>query len=210
MITTIAQYRFLCESVSQIKFTNLHIDHAHQQDDYRIEAHVGDVLVAYADYSEYRGQYSIKMIEALVKGHGYGKAVMMELAKMYGYENITRGNFTEDGFKLRQKVDKELNFDYDKWLESQNKHLTREETIEKVEKKYPDVAKFMSDLCLFGKDAWEKLDRSVADCLEADTGLDLNDVADIVSWIKNSAINDNPTDAEVPYPVRADLEKLTK
>jgi len=208
MITTIAQYRFLCESVGQIKFTNLHIDHAYQQDDFRLEAHVGNHLVAYADYSEYRGQYSIKMIEALVKGHGYGKAIMHELAKMYGYENITRGNFTEDGFKLRQKVDKELGFDYDKWLESKNKHLTKEETIDKIEKKYPSIAKFMSDLCLFGKDAWLKLDRSVSNCLEADTDLDMNDIADIASWIKNSATNDNPTDVDVPYPIRADLKKL--
>jgi len=169
--------------------------------------------VAYVEFNEFQGKYYIDYIESLVKGKGYGQKIMEYLASKYGYENLERGLMTADGMKMRKKLDKKYNFDYEKHIMSQGDHLKKEE-IENI--KDPNIKKFMKSLYSKGSDmAWKELignpnkgliEKDVLDKYD----LDMNEIADISKWIEGSKTNDNLTSEEVPGPIRDDFEKITK
>lgn len=209
MITTIKDYK-LFELNSHITFDNEYINFHNQQHDYILRAYVNKNLVAFAEYCEFRNKYYISMIKAVVPGYGYGKQVMLELARMYGYENIERRDLTPDGLKLRQKVDQELGFDYQKHKESQNKHIN----IEKIKQiKYPILKQFLSDIVLFDYDeGWKKNINKLKDFENSNEfihlNIDLNDIAEIANWVKNSATNNHDPEINVPDYINNYLNKL--
>jgi len=213
MITTINEF-MINETYSKLEFENIHLDYHNQQNCYKMNAKLNGEIVAYCDYTEYNGIYQISMIESLVKGQGYGKAIMMELARLYGYKNIERNNLTPDGQKLRNKVDNELGFDYTEYKKSLNKHLSNEESIDKIRIKYPLCADFMSEIILFDySDTWLKWKnnnkiKNIEQELQ-NTDIDINDLSDITEWIKNSATNNNSTTESVPDYILEYIQKLS-
>lgn len=213
MITTINEFKkYLNESVSfndNIKFENLHINSHHDQHDYRLNAKLNDELVGYVEYAVFKDEVFISMIESLVSGKSVGPTMMKWLADKYGYENIERTQLTPDGMKLRKKMDDYYDFDYNKHKESQNKHIDVS-IIEKIRNKHPLIASFMSDMVLYGNDkTWTKwIDKIRSGVFNIPNNLDINDIADITEWIKNSDTNNNDSDTEVPEPILKDLEKL--
>jgi len=209
MITTIKEYKIF-ELNSNIHFENEYINFHNQQHDYILRAYVNKNLVAFAEYCEFRDKYYISMIKAVVPGCGYGKQVMLELARMYGYENIERRDLTPDGVKLRQKVDKELGFDYQKHKESQNKHIDPQ-TISQI--KYPVLKQFLSDIILFDyEEGWKKNIDKLKKFETTDDfkllNIDINDVASIADWVKNSATNNHSLEDDVPDYINTYLNKL--
>lgn len=208
MITTINEFKLILES--NIKFDNIHLDYHNNQNDYIINAKVNGEIVAYAEYSVYKGKVYISMIESFVKGKEYGKAVMLELAKLYGYENIERNSLTPDGIKLRKKVDKELNFDYDKYIEDQNKHINTDE-ISKIKNEF--IKKIISYCIINGyTETYAKYKNEIQEFIESNNykkiGLDINDIFDICEWVKYSIENNNNTTHDVPKDIKYNLFKL--
>lgn len=211
MITTIKFFKMILENNTNIIFKNEHIASHHGQNDYIINAFVDDEIVAFAEYTEFNDVYTISMIESIVKGFGYGKAIMLELARLYGYENLERQSLTPSGAHLRTKVDKELGFNYEEYKQSKNKHLSIEDTINKIKLKYSDVAKFMLDMVTQGsKFTWNKWKNKLNDLdkqLE-NINLDVNSLYDITEWIKNSKTNENDIEDEPPYFILDYLNRL--
>lgn len=212
MITTIKNWK-LFELNSNIKFENEYINFHNQQHDYILRAYVNNNLVAFAEYYEFRDKYYISMIKAVVPGYGYGKHVMLELARMYGYENIERRDLTPDGVKLRQKVDQELGFDYQKYKESQNKHIDIENIKQIKQIKYPVLKQFLSDIVLFDyEEGWKKNIDALKEFENTtefqNLNIDINDIAEIADWIKNSATNNNDPEIDVPEYIMKELNKL--
>ncbi|MDA4111426.1 MAG: GNAT family N-acetyltransferase [Candidatus Bathyarchaeia archaeon] len=62
------------------------------------------------DYAVFKGNPYIQMIEVTpqFRRKGLARRMVEELAKEYGYENIRWGMLTEDGVKLKQKLDRDL------------------------------------------------------------------------------------------------------
>jgi hypothetical protein len=204
MITTINEFKQLLESVQfndNIRFENLHLDFHNDQHVYKLKAYINNELVGFVDYHEYNGEIFIDMIESLINNKYVGPSMMKFLADKYGYENIERTHFTDAGLKLRQKMDKYYNFDYNKHKESLNKHIDKSE-IDKI--KNPLVKQFLNDILLFGyNEAWERnLDEI------KNINIDFNDVADIAEWIKHSPTNNNNPQDDVPDYILNELEKL--
>lgn len=195
------------ESIDNISFEELHLDHHNSQDVMVMKMYKDKRLVAQADYSIYSGKIWIDMIEAFIKGKGYGPELMRELARRYGYENIERRSFTQDGIKMRQKLDKEFNFDYDEHLKKQNCHIDRTE-IDEIKYKY--IKSFLSDILLLGfKEALEKYRENQDLNNELNKiNFDFNDIYDISKWIKHSPTNDNQDTDEVPEQIKNDFEIL--
>jgi hypothetical protein len=197
----------------EIEYIKNHLDHNRGQDDYHMDMVLDDNVLAYVDYSLYRGKLHIKMIETVIKNKGYGLMLMRELAKDYGYENIERNQLTPDGMKMRKKLDDEFNFDYEKHIKNQNKHI-KADVIKDIRIKNSIVADFLSDILLLGSDeTWKKwLKRSdyndINNKLVLDFNLDFNDISDISTWIKNSPTNNNDILQDVPYNIKNDLNKL--
>lgn len=207
--------RYILESLLEnenYKFVDNSRDYSHGQHYKDIHLFVDGKEVAYADYSEFNGKVYIDNIESLVKGKGYGQAIMKHLAAIYGYENLERSSLTPDGVKMRQKLDKHFNFDYDKHIESQNKHL-KPETIDNI--KNPTIKSFIFSLAKNGYEyGWKEfLNNPEFNSLRTtldNIDLDWNDVAEIASWLKGSKTNDAYPDEEPPHPVLVTLSKLYK
>lgn len=183
-------------------------NYQHRQYDISMYMFDDDVKVAYADYSLYDNKIHIKMIEALIKGKGYGKALMRELAKKYGYENIERQQLTPDGVKMRKSLDDEFNFNYKEYLDSQNKHISPD-VIKDIRIKYPLIADFMSSMILFGySETWNKYNDVLMKNKDQYKDFDFNDISDITEWIKNSVTNNHAPDKDVPDYINSYLDKL--
>ncbi len=205
---------FIFESLleNNIKFIDNSRDYSDGQHYKDIRLYVDGEEVAYADYSEFEDKVYIDNIEAKIKGKGYGQMIMKHLADIYGYENLERSSLTPDGVKMRQKLDKHFNFDYEKHLESKNKHL-KVETIENI--KNPLIKNFIFYMSKYGyQETWGKF-KNLPEFLEMNKtleeyDLDWNDVSDIAEWVKGSKTNDNSPDEGVPHPVLSDLAKLYK
>jgi hypothetical protein len=95
--------------LSNYVFDDMHMDNHHGQHDYKVvmKDKEGNKL-AYADYTDYKGEITINFIESIIKGKGYGSMIMDYLANKYGYEKLERTNLTPDGVKMRIKLDKNI------------------------------------------------------------------------------------------------------
>ena len=172
-----------------------------------------DDLVAYADYSVVGDTAYIDMIEALEKGKGYGQMIMKHLAGMYGYENLERSSLTDDGAKMRAKLDKHYNFDYNRHKKDKSPHL-KMEVIHNI--KNPMIKNILLDLIENGhSNIWEKYRDNpefikLNDEILPQYEMDFNDIYDVSSWVRGSKTNDRYPDDEVPRPILKDLAKLFK
>ena len=196
------------ESNSEFRFEEESIGWHHGQQDLSLKMYSKDnILLAQVDYVIYQGKISISFIESFIKGRGYGQELMKELSKKYGYENLERGALTEDGVKMRNKLDKFYNFDYNVYLQSKNKHLS-EDIISKI--KDVGIKEFLKYLINLGyKEAWEIL-VNTDDFYRLKKEYDLNDIAEISEWIKYSKTNDHYIENEPPENVLELLDKLCK
>lgn len=164
-------------------------------------------LLAKLDFSIYNDEVSIKFIKSIIKGYGYAEELMKEFCKKYKYEDIDFGGLTEEGSKLKRKLDKFYNYDYDKHMDSKNKHLSKD-IIKNI--KNNDIKEFLQNLIDLGdKEAWEIMVKS-PDYIKLRDEYDLNDIAEISYWIKGSLSNDNYPNYEPPLHVLKLLSILMK
>jgi len=188
-------------------------DHYKGQDYMVINMFKGEERLAFADFSIYEGKVFIDIVESIVKGQGYGTLIMQHLAEVYSYENLERTSLTPDGVKMRARLDKTYNFNYDKHKENQSNHLTLKH-IDNI--KNPMIKEFLKDMVLNGyKYTWAKWLKNpdfseFNNSLSTKYDLDFNDVSDISEWVKGSVTNDNRPDDDVPSPVLKDLGKIFK
>lgn len=157
----------------------------------------GHEYLAKVDYVNYKGEISISWVESIVKGKGYGQIIMQYLASKFGYENLQRSSLTDDGAKMRGKLDKFYNFDYAAHEESKNKHLPKS-VIEQI--KDPVVKEFIRHMVNIGyTQAWE-LWKDTDDFKSLREKYDFNDISEIAEWIKGSKTNEHdPLDAPPDY-----------
>ena len=196
------------EILDNYEFRDENINYHHGQYDNRVLMYdKSNKLLARLDYVIFGDEITISHVESIVKGKGYGKIVMIYLAREYGYENLLRSSLTPDGAKMRKELDNLFNFNYEKHLESKNKHLDPDilNTI-----KNSSIRKFLNDILSIGYEkTWEKW----IDYLNS-SGLinqyDFNDISEIAEWIKSSPTNINDPQDEPPHWVIDTLNKLTK
>ena len=196
--------------LSNYVFDDMHIDNHHGQDDYKvvIKDKEGNKL-AYADYTDYKGEITINFIESIVKGKGYGSMIMDYLANKYGYEKLERTNLTPDGVKMRIRLDKKYNFNYDDYKNSLSKHLNKS-VIDNILKKQPIIGKFLQDIIKYGN---SKTFEHWIDYLQKTNLInkyDFNDIAEIGEWISGSVTNDNPINDSPPEFITDLISNLSK
>jgi hypothetical protein len=203
------EYKSNDDTWKQFQYEDSVMNHHHGQTDCRVKMYDNKVFVAQADYSIFQNKVYFQFIESKVKGKGYGVFLMEYLADKYGYENLERSSLTEDGAKMRAKLDKKFNFDYKEYKESLSKHLSRD-FIDEIKKKHPIVGSFLFDMVKYGYErTWELW----ADYLR-ENGLnnkyDFNDISEISFWIKDSVTNNNDIEDEPPHYVTELVASLTK
>lgn len=192
--------------LKNFSFEDDHIDSHHGQDDYRLSMYdFEDNLLAKVNYSVYQSKVFISFIESKVKGFGYGKIAMIYLAQKYGYENLTRSSLTADGYNMRISLDDLFDFDYESYLQSQNKHLS----IDSLDGIRDDGIKyFILSLVKIGYEAtWDKWKDYLREHGYYDK-YDMNDISEIGSWIRDSKSNDNYSEDEVPQHILDLLQSL--
>jgi hypothetical protein len=196
--------------LSNYVFDDMHMDNHHGQHDYKVvmKDKEGNKL-AYADYTDYKGEITINFIESIVKGKGYGSMIMDYLANKYGYEKLERTNLTPDGVKMRIKLDKKYNFNYDDYKNSLSKHLNKS-VIDNILKKQPIIGKFLQDIIKYGN---SKTFEHWIDYLQKTNLInkyDFNDIAEIGEWISGSVTNDNPINDSPPEFITDLISNLSK
>jgi hypothetical protein len=160
---------------------DFHVDHYYGQDNYRAFLYEkgSKNILAKVEYSIYNNEITISIIQSFVKGKGYGKILMIYLAKKYGYENLKRSSLTQAGAKMRKELDNLFNFDYDQYIESQNKLIDNSE-IDKIKNIY--IKNFLTDLIENGNYAWQY----VKDFEKYMEPYDISDIAEIAEYVKKS------------------------
>lgn len=181
------------------------VGYHHGQSDLVMYMKKGKETLAKANYSLYNGKIYIQFIESFVKGKGYGQEIMKQLAKIYGYENLERTSLTEDGAKMRKKLDNYFNFNYEEYQKSKNKHLDRKE-LDKI--KDPIIKQFLKGMISAGySNTWEVW-VDTEDFAKIRNKYDMNDISEISEWIKGSVTNEHDPLDEVPEHVMSELKKL--
>ncbi len=195
----------LLESISEFenfKFDDSSVNYHHGQTDMHVDMYAGDTLVAYCDYSIFQNKIYINYIESLIKSKGYGTTLMKYLASKYGYENLERRSLTPDGAKMRSRLDKHFNYDF----EEHEKKNYKPNILTLITKKHPLVGEFLT--CMFHngyEEAWKKY----VDVLRDNKEFDWNDISEIAFWIEGSKANNNPIDEVPPYYVKELVDQLT-
>lgn len=178
----------------------------HGQNDMTMYMYLDDKMLAKVDYSVYENEVSIQFIESFVKGKGYGQELMKQLAKKYGYENIKRSGLTPEGAKMRSKLDKFYNFDYEEYEKSKNKHLSSSVLDEIKDKR---IKQFIINITKIGySEAWDIL-RDTDAYEELKDIYDLNDIAEIAEWVKDSKTEYYDLETEPPSYIIDLLKKLS-
>ena len=148
--------------------------------------------LAKVDYVDYNDEITISLIEALEGGKGYGKILMIFLAKKYGYENLERTSLTQSGAKMRQELDKLFGFNYSDHKKSQSKHIDKSELGDIND---PIIKGFIFDLVEIGyKPTWDKWINIITNNGYYEK-YDFNVIGDVAEWVKDSKTNtNNPND----------------
>lgn len=195
--------------LKRYNFTDEHLDQHHGQDNYKavIYDKATDKPLAKVFYTIYDGEVNITFIESIEKGKGYGKILMIFLAKKYGYENLERTSLTQSGANMRAELDDLFNFDYEDYKKSQTNHLDIND-IKNI--KDETVRDFMMDMVKYGYDnTWTKWIDYLISSGKRDE-FDFNAISDLTVWFKDSKTNDNSPDDEVPEWVIEDMEDLKR
>jgi hypothetical protein len=193
--------------LNDYKFTDEHtgyFDGQHNHTAIMYDKETNKPLVK-VDYVDYKDEITISLIEALEGGKGYGKILMIYLAKKYGYENLERTSLTQSGAKMRQELDKLFGFNYSEYKKSQSKHIDKSK-LDEI--KDPIIKGFLIDLVNMGYEpTWTKW----LDTLR-DNGYyekyDFNVLGDVAEWIKGSQTNTNNPNDEPPEWVNQLLMKI--
>jgi hypothetical protein len=155
----------------------------------------------------YQDEVNITFIESIEKGKGYGKILMIFLAKKYGYENLERTSLTQSGANMRAELDDLFNFDYEDYKKSQTNHLDIND-IKNI--KDETVRDFMMDMVKYGYDnTWTKWIDYLISSGKRDE-FDFNDISEMTEWFKNSKTNKHYPDDEVPEWVIDGMEDLKR
>lgn len=166
-------------------------------------------VVAVSSLTLFEGVYNFKIIESLVKRKGYGLKLLVLLAQKYGYELLERSSLTEQGYKMRQAADELFDFDFNAYLDSQNKHLAADKVIKSI--KNPIIASFLKDLIKLGDvKSWDKWLKNSRFLSLINNKYDANDVVELSEWIKGSVTNFNEPTSEPPYYVLETLKVLAR
>lgn len=193
--------------LNDYEFVDEHMNHHHGQDDLRVTMYdktTGNVL-AKVDYTIYQGEINITFIESIEKGKGYGKILMIYLAKKYGYANLERTSLTQSGANMRAELDDLFDFDYVEYKKSQTNHLDMDD-IKNI--KDDTVKGFMSDMVKYGYDnTWSKWIDYLISSGKRDE-FDFNDIAEMTEWFKDSKTNRHDPEDEVPEWVIDGMEDL--
>ena len=193
--------------LKRYSFTDDHIDYHHGQNDFRAIMYdkSNNKPLAKVDYTIYQDEVNITFIESIEKGKGYGKILMIFLAKKYGYENLERTSLTQSGANMRAELDDLFNFDYDEYKKSQTNHLDIND-IKNI--KDETVRDFMMDMVKYGYDnTWTKWIDYLISSGKRDE-FDFNDISEMTEWFKNSKTNKHYPDDEVPEWVIDGMEDL--
>jgi hypothetical protein len=162
-----------------------------------------DIPLAIVNYVNYNNEITISMIDSIVKGKGYGKILMIYLAKKYGYENLKRTSLTSSGVAMRKELDSLFNFDYEKHINSLNKLIDTSQ-IDKVVNDY--IRGFLKELITNGKSAWSKYDKIDIQAKPYDP----DDIADIATYVKDSKLSVGYSTEDPPEYIIDLLKKLQK
>lgn len=83
--------------------------YSHGQKDLVVFAQIGDRLIGYVQYAEFKGKPHILHIavNAQFRRQGVARAMMVKLVGEYEYKNIDWGMTTDDGTPLKTALDKE-------------------------------------------------------------------------------------------------------
>ena len=203
----IKNFKSLCESTHNNGYTfeDGSVGCHHGQTDMAMRMYQDGKLLAKVDYVIYNNEISISFIESYVKGRGYGQELMKELAKKYGYENLQRNSLTEDGVKMRKKLDKFYNFDYAAHEESKNKHLPKT-ILGKI--KDNRIKEFLKHMINIGySETWD-IWRDTQDGMGIMREYDMNDISEIAEWIKGSVIEHGDLQEVPPDYILKLLKKL--
>ena len=193
--------------LKRYSFTDDHIDYHHGQNDFRAIMYdkSNNKPLAKVDYTIYQDEVNITFIESIEKGKGYGKILMIFLAKKYGYENLERTSLTQSGANMRAELDDLFNFDYEDYKKSQTNHLDIND-IKNI--KDETVRDFMMDMVKYGYDnTWTKWIDYLISSGKRDE-FDFNDISEMTEWFKNSKTNKHYPDDEVPEWVIDGMEDL--
>jgi hypothetical protein len=184
---------------------DFHVDHYYGQDNYRAFLFEKGTknLLAKVEYSLYKDDITISIIMSFVKGKGYGKILMIYLAKKYGYENLKRSSLTTSGAKMRKELDNLFNFNYEEYLESLNTLIDNSE-LDKIKNKY--IKQFLKDLAENGNHAWNY----IKDYEKYMDDYDLNDLAEITQYLKDSKFSKGYSTDELPEYITSLLKDLQK
>lgn len=206
--------RLIIEGVEKFKgfeFVEDYYDYHDGQSDIKIDMFKDGKKVAYANYAKFQDKFYINFIESLDRGKGYGVILMEYLAKLYGYENLERTSLTPDGVKMRAKLDKHFNFDYDKYKQSQSKHLDPS-VLNEIPN--PIIKEFLMDMVKIGYEkTWEKWIsnndfKNLHNQLSNKYDLDFNDISYISDWIRGSVTNNNLPEDEPGEYIFKDLNTI--
>jgi len=180
-----------------------HIDYYYGQDNYIATLYKKNENKPLAEvrYRIYNNEINITIIKSLVKGKGYGKILMIYLAKKYGYEKLERSSLTNDGYKMRKVLDDLFNFDYKAYVESKNKLIKMDE-IKKIKNK--TIRTFLFNLIEKGTSAWDDYN-NIKDKIG---DVEINDVAEIAYYVKGSVLAPKYSEDDPPVWVLETLKGL--
>lgn len=80
------------------------------QTNFRLRAKIGEEVVGYLEYVEFRGEISISniFVEPHLRRSGIGSSLQYELQRMFPDQEIKHGGMTDDGAALYEKLKKKF------------------------------------------------------------------------------------------------------
>jgi hypothetical protein len=196
------------------KVVDDHRDYFYGQHNYTAKLYLksDNKLLATVLYSEYKGKIEIGSIQSHVRGEGYGQILMIYLAKKYGYKNLGRKILTDDGVKMRQRLDDLFDYDYKSNRDSNNKHLDKE-ILDKISEKHPLAGQILLFFVDYGRSQEDisNIFSQGSQLIEGDGKSDIyniDNLYEISQWIKDSETNKNDITIETPDSIKKMIDKL--
>jgi hypothetical protein len=150
----------------------------------------------------------VHSIVSLQKGRGYGKILMLYLAKRYGYNNIETPVLTKDGEKMMSELDRV--FGPREQTSIGSKHLSKN-IITRLAEQSPLDSQYLDNLVEYGEEAtnstWDGY-------LNSSSGPILNWNPELLylisTWIEGSATNTHKANEEPPAKIYSLVDSLFK
>lgn len=202
IIISEAQLKLFEQTPSNLEIEETVRNHHHGQIDLSLIATVNDKKVGYIDFSFFQGEVHIDFIEIFEKRKGYGAALIDDLAKRYGYNNINWGMVTDDGAPLKKAMDAKYG---ERTIE--NKNLDPELVEDALATKSPELVRLFNNLVKYGhKKAFDQFQYDWDELRK----VDVNDVIDISRLVKGSVENELSPEDEPPEWAYEIIENFKK